>query len=134
MSDQENYTLFKLRRAKNGYIMEKRDIIDGAKTEIEELVGTDGEDEVETFKSFLWDIIDNYGPSTSRYDAKRVYVRVEPGDKTDADSEQIDWVLECLVNDKQDTEDWAAYGERIHTELTKRVKESKEFKVRNGYK
>jgi len=134
MSDKKNYTLFKLARAKNGYILEKRDVIDSIQTEVEELVSADGEEEHDTFRQFLWDILENYGPTDSRYDAKRIRIRIEPGDKTDADSEDMDWHNEGIINEKLDNESWAEYGEKIHKILTKRVKESKEYKQRNGYK
>lgn len=39
------------------------------------------EDEVEAFANFLWAINEEYGPNTSRYSPKRVYIKVEPGDK-----------------------------------------------------
>jgi hypothetical protein len=134
MSDKKNYTLFKLARAKNGYILEKRDVIDGVPTEVEELVGTDGEEEIETFRRFLWDIDENYGPATSRYDAKRIQIRIEPGDKTDADSEELDFHSEWILGEKGIGDTWAEYGEKIHKMLTERVKESKAFKQRNDYK
>lgn len=37
--------------------------------------------EIEAFADFLRTIVDHYGPQTSRYSAKRIFVRIEPGDK-----------------------------------------------------
>lgn len=37
--------------------------------------------EVEAFAEFLRYLVDHYGPHTSRYSPKRIYVRVEPVDK-----------------------------------------------------
>jgi hypothetical protein len=130
----KNYTLFKISRAKNGYILEKKDVIDGIATEIEALTGIDGEEEVEMFAKFLWDIDENYGPASGRYDPKRIRTRIEPGDKTEGDSEEIDWIHESLINNKLDTESWGEYGQRIYDETKKRLEESKDFKARNGYK
>lgn len=41
----------------------------------------DERDELERFAAFLWTILDYYGPSTSRYSAKRIYIDIRPGDK-----------------------------------------------------
>jgi hypothetical protein len=37
--------------------------------------------EIDAFVDFLSIIIDNYGPSSSRYSPKRIRLSVEPGDK-----------------------------------------------------
>lgn len=133
--NDNNYTLFKLKRVQNGYILEKKDIIDGKSTEVETLVGADGgEGEYEAFQQFLYDILENYGPSDGRYSPKRLRVRIEPGDKTDASSDEIDWVYECWINEKVDNEDWATYGERMHKQLKEQLKISQDFKKQNGYK
>lgn len=46
------------------------------------LVGKEDEmDETNAFKEFLWDILSNFGPSSSRYDEKRIHIITMPGDK-----------------------------------------------------
>lgn len=134
MSNKNNYTVFKLSRAKNGYILEKRDVIDGVAGEVEELVGAEGSDEHDSFQIFLYDILDNYGPSDGRYSPKRIRVHIEPGDKLDANSEEIDWEHEWILSEKEDTMTWAEYGEKIYNDLKKQLKDSKEFKKTNGYR
>jgi len=39
------------------------------------------EDAVECFADFLRTLNEELGPSTSRYSPKRIFIRVEPGDK-----------------------------------------------------
>jgi hypothetical protein len=66
---------FEIKRVKNGLrlITEDPD---------QELVCQDDYDnEVECFAAFLRTVCDEYGPMTSRYDAKRIYIEVRPGDK-----------------------------------------------------
>ncbi len=41
----------------------------------------DDTDEVDRFAEFLWAVNEHYGPTTSRYSAKRVRISIEPGDK-----------------------------------------------------
>ncbi len=43
--------------------------------------------EVEGFAEFLRYICDHYGPSTSRYSKKRIYITVSPGDKYENNNE-----------------------------------------------
>ncbi len=74
---------FDLRKVKNGLII--KSWYDSEETEgPEELVHQEryeDDDEVEAFADFLSTINDHYGPSTSRYSPKRIYIRVAPGDK-----------------------------------------------------
>ncbi len=73
---------FEIRRADNGVILQVED--DTPDSTIEEVVWQEREDdEVEAFADFLRYLVDHYGPSTGRYSPKRIYVRVEPGDKYD---------------------------------------------------
>ena len=76
---------FELRHVKNGAVLRiEYDI--GDEVETEELVYQEADEEaneVEAFADFLRAINDHYGPSTSRYSPKRVYVVVEPGDEHD---------------------------------------------------
>ena len=65
-----------IRQVKNGVVFS----IDGS----EEIVYQERDDEdlsADAFAEILRFIIDEYGPSTSRYSAKRIYVEVRPGDK-----------------------------------------------------
>lgn len=74
---------FELRSAKNGCILKAWHTAEGS-DQREELVCQESyaeDDEVERFADFLRIIADNYGPSTSRYSAKRIYITVGPGDK-----------------------------------------------------
>lgn len=69
---------FEIKRAKNGILLSVH-FTDG---EFEELVYQEVEEnEVEAFANFLRVLDEHYGPSTSRYSPKRIYVRMEPGDK-----------------------------------------------------
>lgn len=71
---------FEIRRAKNGLILTAIDQNDeNGKEEI--VYQEKEEDEVECFADFLRLLDDTYGPSTSRYSPKRIYIKVEPGDK-----------------------------------------------------
>ncbi len=71
---------FEIRAVKNGHVLKiEHDHADDA---AEVLVHQENhDDEVECFADFLREINENYGPTTSRYSAKRIFIRVEPGDK-----------------------------------------------------
>lgn len=70
---------FKMRSAKNGWILKDDE---GNELVHADPVDTYGDhDEVEAFADFLYTIAEHYGPSTSRYSPKRIYIRIEPGDK-----------------------------------------------------
>lgn len=71
---------FELEHASNGIILT---VDDGDDKEQYVYQRTD-EGEIEAFAEFLWGILENYGPVTSRYSDKRIYIRVAPGDKNDA--------------------------------------------------
>jgi hypothetical protein len=71
---------FEIRSTKNGAVLRvEHDYPEG---EIEEICyqETDG-GEIEAFADFLRLLDEHYGPSTSRYSPKRIYISVEPGDK-----------------------------------------------------
>lgn len=71
---------FEIRRATNGAIL--RVETDAPEAATDEVVYQEWEeDEIEAFADFLRHLLDHYGPTTSRYSAKRIYVVVEPGDK-----------------------------------------------------
>jgi len=72
---------FEIRPAQNGLIL-RVDHGFGDDDEPEEIVYQEEDgNEIEAFADFLRHLNDHYGPSTSRYSPKRIYVRVEPGDK-----------------------------------------------------
>ena len=80
---------FEIRSVQNGAVLRvEPDYPDAAP---EEVVYQETElDEVEAFAEFLRYLVDHYGPATSRYSPKRIYVRVEPGDKASAPAEGCD--------------------------------------------
>ena len=64
---------FEIKSATNGFILKCED--DG------ELYVHQEADDVEVFADFLRLLCDAYGPISSRYEAQRIYVIVQPGDK-----------------------------------------------------
>ncbi len=71
---------FEIHRATNGAIL--RVETDTQDTPPEEVVYQEREDdEIETFADFLRHLLEHYGPTTSRYSAKRIHIVVKPGDK-----------------------------------------------------
>lgn len=80
MAAENNYVFeVAIRAAANGYICQVRE--DGQEWVCDD---TADDNEVDAFATFLRIILNNYGPSSSRYDDKRIYVIVAPGDKNDA--------------------------------------------------
>ena len=75
-------TKFVIRSASNGYILKEEQ-------SGEEIVGVaDGEsDETDSFVAFLRSIESLYGPSDSRYSAKRIRILTYPGDKSEVELE-----------------------------------------------
>ena len=69
---------FEIRRVKNGAVL--RVDSEGEDSD-EEIVYQEQEDEIEAFADFLRHLVDHYGPTTSRYSPKKIFIRVEPGDK-----------------------------------------------------
>lgn len=80
---------FEIRMAENGAILR---VDPGEGEPVEEVVFEDQvEGEIEAFVQFLHHLLDNYGPSTSRYSPKRIRISVEPGDKyTDTEQQAED--------------------------------------------
>ncbi len=71
---------FEVRNANNGLVL--RIESEDPEAETEEIVYQESESgEIEAFADFLRILLDNYGPSTSRYSPKRIHIVVEPGDK-----------------------------------------------------
>ena len=71
---------FEVRRARNGLVLN----VEGPHDEegLNEIVYQERyEDEVEGFADFLRYLNEEFGPLTSRYDPKRIHIRIEPGDK-----------------------------------------------------
>jgi len=78
---------FEVRSARNGVIL--RIVGDSEEDGDEEIVYQETEtDEIEAFAEFLRHLLDHYGPSTSRYSPKRIYVVIEPGDKYEPPGEE----------------------------------------------
>ena len=78
---------FEIRRVQNGVVLRVEP--DGPDAEAEEIVYQETEtDELEAFADFLRHLVDHYGPHTSRYSPKRIYIRVEPGDKFEPPANQ----------------------------------------------
>ena len=78
---------FEVRSARNGVIL--RIVGDSEEDGDEEVVYQETEtDEIEAFAEFLRHLLDHYGPTTSRYSPKRIYVVVEPGDKYEPPGEE----------------------------------------------
>ncbi len=70
-----------IRRARNGWILKVEHPAFEAGEPDEVVYEEKYDDEVECFAAFLRSLNDEFGPSTSRYSPKRVYVQVERGDK-----------------------------------------------------
>ncbi len=73
---------FEIRHVANGVILRVEDQAPDA-SPAEVVYQEREDDEIEAFAEFLRHVLDHYGPSTSRYSAKRIHVVVEPGDKCD---------------------------------------------------
>ena len=72
--------IFKIKSVGNGFLLEAKE--EGDFGPPDELVYQNVEDgEHEAFVEFLRLLCDNYGPQESRYDAKRIYIVIHPGDK-----------------------------------------------------
>jgi hypothetical protein len=74
---------FDIRRVKNGCVLVATSSAEetGEKEEIVYQEDYDDGNDIECFADFLRLIADTYGPSTSRYSPKRIYVDVRSGDK-----------------------------------------------------
>lgn len=72
--------IFQIRRVKNGLVLKV--LGEGKDTAENEVVYQEKyEDEVECLTDFLWYLVEEYGPSTSRYSPKRIHIETKPGDK-----------------------------------------------------
>ena len=71
---------FEIRHAQNGTVLRVEQDYPDAEPEEVVYQERDG-DEIEAFADFLRYLVEHYGPNTSRYSPKRIYVSVEPGDK-----------------------------------------------------
>lgn len=84
---------FEIKRAKNGYFVTVTDldVTDPSAQEVFVFQEKyDEGEEVEAFAELLREMLDSYGPSTSRYSPKRIYICIEPGDKYE-DLNKIDF-------------------------------------------
>ena len=78
---------FSIRNVANGVVLRIEPQQPGE--EATEVVYQDTADaEIEAFADFLRYLLDNYGPQTSRYSPKRIYIRTEPGDKYEPPAEE----------------------------------------------
>lgn len=78
----EHTMRFEVRRARNGLVLKVEEPLeDGRSPEV--VYQERYDDEVEGFGDFLRYLNEEFGPPTSRYDPKRIYIRIEPGDKFD---------------------------------------------------
>ena len=68
-----------IRFARNGFILNDSIDPEGKKTYIFE--DDNMGESIEAFANLLSKIDELIGPTTTRHDAKRVYIKVEPGDK-----------------------------------------------------
>jgi hypothetical protein len=72
---------FEIRNAQNGWILEVETPPSEGGEANEVVCQERHEDAVECFADFLRVLNEEFGPSTSRYSPKRIFIRVEPGDK-----------------------------------------------------
>lgn len=89
----EGATWFKIKRATNGLVLS---VMSNEPEECEEIVFQELDEEenaIESFAEFLRMLDHMYGPSTSRYSKKRIYIKVGPGDNhedfTDEDADEL---------------------------------------------
>jgi hypothetical protein len=75
---------FEICPAKNGVVLRVEHDAEGEAPEEIVYQESDG-NEIEAFADFLHFINDHYGPSTSRYSAKRIHITIDPGDKWQGD-------------------------------------------------
>jgi hypothetical protein len=72
---------FEIRRARNGWILKAEEPQVDGDDAYEVVYEEKHDDEVECFADFLRALEEEFGPSTSRHSPKRIYIRIEPGDK-----------------------------------------------------
>lgn len=65
---------YELKRVTNGWIFKELDEESG-----QEIVGEEKEDEAESFKDFLQSIDEYFGPTSDKYDKKRICIFCKPG-------------------------------------------------------
>ena len=79
--DADPVMRFEIRHAKNGWILRAEAPPTQGGRAAEVVCQEKYDDEIECFADFLRVLDEEFGPSTSRYSAKRIFIRVEPGDK-----------------------------------------------------
>jgi hypothetical protein len=72
---------FEIRPARNGWILKVEESQSKGGEAAEVVYEEKYDDEVECFADFLRTLEEEFGPSTNRYSPKRIYIRIEPGDK-----------------------------------------------------
>jgi hypothetical protein len=123
-------TLYLVEKTLNGEIITSYNIEDGkieADSE-EKICNAEGEDEYKSFQYFLYHILENYGPSQSKHNPKRIYISVDPGHNTEGMTEDEEYCVDSILQMIRE-EGLDATIEYYETEL----KRSKEFRKANGY-
>jgi hypothetical protein len=72
---------FDIKRVRNGFLLDAKYMHTDDYMPDQYVYQSIEDNEHEAFAQFLRLIADNYGPSDSRYDDKRIYIVVHPGDK-----------------------------------------------------
>lgn len=100
---------YTIKKAVNGWTIERE--VEG-EVETDVLVGVEDEmNETKAFITFLYDIVDNFGPTSGRYSEERIRVVRVPGDKYEGplDLEYLeeltmirDYINATLENTKRD--------------------------------
>jgi len=77
----------KIKRVSNGYLLE----IPNERGKLEQVIFEDGErdiddfrpggEQIDSFAGLLWFIQEQIGPCSGRYDKRRLYIVIKPGDK-----------------------------------------------------
>ena len=129
---------FKIRKVLNGCILQHVSPIIGETDAIQEIVSIDQDGlfqcEHECFAEFLRSINENFGPNDSKYSPKRIYVKVDPGHGTDAQSEDNDSAYKHFLDKKIDNMSFEKWGRIVYEEMERDLKYSLDFKSKYEYK
>jgi len=106
-------TIFKIERVKNGYLVEYRD-----ESVVDKVVytdrDTDRENELESWKDFLYTLTEIYGPMPDKYGLHNISIDIRPGSKRDA-IDDIRWFLQDVyyITDEKELNAKATKIERV---------------------
>jgi hypothetical protein len=123
-------SVFIVERTSNGQLFTSFDIEDG-KINVEsmrKICGMDGADEYTSFQYFLYSILEDYGPSQSKHNPRRIYINVEPGHNTDGITEDEEYSIEGTLN--MIREEGLDATIKFYTEV---LEASKKFRKEHGY-